>query len=261
MFPHRPLHKKKLRSHLKGKTVVITGASSGIGEQTATLFAGPEVHLILIARREDKLQAIKKDLIKKGAHVTIMSADLRDDAELNKVTHELLQLERLDVLVSNAGLSINRSLEASQDRFHDFTRTMAINYFAPVKLVLELMPLLAKSKGQIINVSTINAILSPLSGWAAYQSSKGAFDIWFRSSEIELNRLGIRTSTVYFPLVRTPMIEPTASYRKAPAMHAEHAAELIGRLIICNKKIHKPWWLLPGQVASVFVRQWGRRGA
>ncbi|WP_319799470.1 SDR family NAD(P)-dependent oxidoreductase [Jeotgalibacillus aurantiacus] len=240
---------------------MITGASSGIGEQTATLFAGAEVHLILIARREAKLQAIKKDLMTTGAHVTIMAADLRVDAELNKVTHELLQLERLDVLISNAGLSINRSLEASQDRFHDFTRTMAINYFTPVKLVLELMPLLAKSNGHIINVSTINAILSPLSGWAAYQSSKGAFDTWFRSSEIELNRLGIRTSTAYFPLVRTPMIEPTVSYRNTPAMHAEHAAEIIGSLIIRNKKIYKPWWVLSGQFASVFIRQWGRHGA
>lgn len=102
----------------------------------------------------------------------------------------------LDVIVSNAGKSIRRSIHDSLDRYHDFTRTMAINYFAPVRLLLSIIPLLEKNKGQIINVSTINALLLPIPYWAAYQASKGAFDTWFRSVAPELNAIGIATTTI-----------------------------------------------------------------
>lgn len=160
----------------------------------------------------------------------------------------------LDVVVSNAGISINRPLAQSLDRYHDFTRTMALNYFAPVKLLLSLIPLLAKKNGHIINVSTINALLLPVPYWAAYQASKTAFDTWLRSAEPELKIKKICVTSIYLPLVKTPMIEPTIAYRTAPAMSPVHVSEIIGHALYSKRKVYKPWWLIFGQWASVSFR-------
>ncbi|MDQ0156324.1 NAD(P)-dependent dehydrogenase (short-subunit alcohol dehydrogenase family) [Robertmurraya andreesenii] len=157
----------------------------------------------------------------------------------------------LDVVVSNAGKSIRRPIKDSLDRYHDFSRTMAINYFAPVQLLLSVIPLLQKNQGQIINVSTINAMLHPFPYWAAYQSSKSAFDIWFRSAAPELNALGIATTSIYLPLVKTPMVLPTEAYRKMPAMSPSHVAKIICKSMYTKRKKYRPWWLPLGQFGSL----------
>ena len=131
---------------------------------------------------------------------------------------------------------------------------MAINYFAPVQLLLSVIPLLEKNKGQVINISTINALLIPIPYWAAYQASKSAFDIWFRSAALELNTMGISTTTIYLPLVRTPMIQPTAAYEKVPAMCPNHVAKIIGKSMYTKRKRYTPWWLFSGQLAAIFFR-------
>jgi short-subunit dehydrogenase len=246
---------RKLEAALKGKTVLITGASSGIGEQLAYLLADINTHLILTARREDKLLMMKSEIESKAAKVSIFRADLRNKEEMEGLLTFIHQLPGgLDFVVSNAGKSIRRPVNDSLDRYHDFTRTMAINYFAPVKLLLSVIPLLEKSQGQIINISTVNALLIPFPYWAAYQASKSAFDSWFRSAAPELNAVGISTTTIYFPLVKTPMILPTAAYQNMPAMSPEHAAKIIGRSMYTKKKRHMPWWLIFGQLASVLFR-------
>jgi len=131
---------------------------------------------------------------------------------------------------------------------------MAINYFAPVQLLLSLIPILKRNKGHIINVSTVNVLLVPFPYWAAYQASKSAFDTWFRSVAPELNAMGIATSSVYLPLVKTRMILPTKAYQKLPAMSPEHVAKIICRLICTRKRKYRPWWMLPGQFASIMFR-------
>jgi len=115
---------------------------------------------------------------------------------------------------------------------------MGINYFAPVRLILSLAPVLAGRRGKIVS-----ALLPPFPNWAAYLASKTAFDVWFRPAGPELNRMGISTATMYFPLVRAPMIEPTAAYRKWPALSPAYAARVIARSFYAGKRAYKPWWL------------------
>ncbi|AFL99607.1 MULTISPECIES: SDR family NAD(P)-dependent oxidoreductase [Desulfitobacterium] len=255
LFPPIHIDRRRLEAKLKGKTILITGASSGIGEELAYQLAEIDCHLILVARTEEKLIRVKQEIEQKEAKVSIFRADLRDPEkvmELLKFIHQLP--DGLDLFVSNAGLSIKRSINDSLDRYHDFTRTMAINYFAPVQLLLSLIPLLEKNKGHIINLSTINVLLLPVPHWAAYQASKSAFDTWFRAAASELNAMGIATSSVYLPLVRTPMILPTEAYQKLPAMSPEHVGKIVSKLIYTQKPKYRPWWLLPGQFVSIMFR-------
>lgn len=259
LFPPTSLHSQALASSLEGKTVLITGASSGIGEQLAYLLADYKVHLILVARREDKLKAVK-ETVEKGAgsaQVSLFPADLRNEEAISGLVQFLHQLPQgLDLVVSNAGHSIHRSIYQSLDRYHDFARTMAINYAAPVQLLLGVIPLLEQSQGHIIQVSTINVLLHPFPEWAAYQASKSAFDSWFLSVAPELNAVGIATSSVYLPLVRTPMMAPTAAYQSLPAMTSSQAARVIGKLIVTRRRTFKPWWVIFGQLGSVLFRGW-----
>ncbi|WP_068776730.1 SDR family NAD(P)-dependent oxidoreductase [Paenibacillus sp. FJAT-26967] len=257
LFPPTLFNERKLGRQLEGKTILITGASSGIGEQLAYLLADLKVHLILVARREDRLAAMKGAIEMKAAQVSIYPADLRNEEEMAGLLLFLHRLpDGLDIVVSNAGHSIKRSIHRSLDRYHDFTRTMAINYSAPVQLLLSTIPLLEQKQGHIINVSTINVLLHPLPGWSAYQASKAAFDTWFLSVAPELNVTGISTTSVYLPLVRTPMIVPTASYQTLPAMSSQHVARIIGKSMYTHKKTYKPWWLIFGQLTSIFFRKY-----
>ena len=253
IFPPTYLNKKKLEESLDGKNILITGASSGIGKQLAYMLADYNVHLILVARSEDKLLAIKNEN-KKNAKISILKVDLRDDEDLEKMLeyiHE--EVKKLDIVVSNAGKSIKRSIYDSLDRYHDFTRTMAVNYFAPVKIILSTIPLLKESKGHIINISTVNALMIPFPKWSAYQASKGAFDIWMRSVSAELNAEDINTTSIYLPLVRTPMILPTTSYESMPAMNPCHVAKIISKSLYTKRKIYKPWWMIFAQLSSVIL--------
>ena len=253
LFPPACLNEKKLGYKLEGKTILITGASSGIGEQLAYLLADMNIHMILVARTEEKLLTMRREIENKAAKVSVCPADLRNMEEVEGLLAFIHQLpDGLDFIVSNAGKSIKRSISDSLDRYHDFTRTMAINYFAPVQLLLSTIPLLKKSKGQIINISTVNALLIPIPHWAAYQASKTAFDTWLRSASPELNAMGISTTSIYLPLVKTPMILPTAAYQKMPAMCPKHVAKIICKSMYTKRKKYMPWWLIFGQLASVF---------
>jgi NAD(P)-dependent dehydrogenase (short-subunit alcohol dehydrogenase family) len=256
VVPFQPvfLNREKLRRKIEGKTVLITGASSGIGQRLALLLSEFRVHLVVVARREDRLLALKREAEAKAARVSVFAADLRDEQQMGRLLDFLHRLPGgVDIVVSNAGHSIHRSIAGSLDRFHDFTRTMGINYFASVRLILSLAPMLAEKRGHIVNVSTVSVRLAPVPHWAAYLASKGAFDAWFRSVGPELAGMGISVSTVYLPLVRTPMIEPTAAYRHAPAMSPDHAARVIARSFYDGKRAYKPWWLVFGQLASLVL--------
>lgn len=245
LFPKSKLNTNRIQESLTDKVVVITGATSGIGEQLARSITGIRLTLILTGRNSQKLHQLQEELSSDETTVWTHVADLRDERQLAGFVEFLLTFDSgLDVFVSNAGLSIHRPVLNSLNRPHDFDRTMAINYFAPVRLLLAVIPLLEKRKGQIINVSTINVLLPPMKHWAAYQASKAAFDTWLRAASPELKQLGIAVSSLYLPLVRTPMIAPTKAYDKMPAMSAEHVAAIIQRLIHTRKRVSKPWWLI-----------------
>lgn len=260
LFPPKRICQTHLGQALKGKTILLTGASYGIGAATARLLAAPGVRLLLIARTEARLSVLATELKAKGADVVYHALDLTDGSAVDALTAHLQHSECLDVVISNAGHSILRSVYAATERFHDYERTMAINYFAPVRLLLPLLPMLTRRGGQLINVSAVNVLLLPAPYWSAYQASKVALDHWWRSVGIELRAQGVQCSTAYLPLVRTRMIEPTAAYQKVPAMAAKQAAIVLVELLLKRRRQFKPWWLSAVQLAGGLFRplwEWG----
>jgi short-subunit dehydrogenase len=254
-FPFLRFSRSKLRQCLADKTVLITGASFGIGECLAEMLAETTAHLLLVARTEEKLIEVKQRVEDRGGRADVFSCDLRNDEEVQSLLQMLHGLpDGIDIVVNNAGKSIRRSIFDSLDRFHDFTRTMSLNYLGPVQLLLSLIPILEARQGHVINISAVNVLLIPAPKWAAYQASKAAFDQWFRCVGPELNARGIRTTSVYLPLVRTRMIEPTEAYRNMPAMQPEQVAQLICRAILSRRRTYAPWWLTLGQLASTLFR-------
>ena len=254
-FPLLWYDRRRLRAVLAGRTVCITGASFGIGESVALLLADAGARLVLIARTADKLEQVQQQVRQRGGQAEIFACDLTDPAAIQQLLQQLSELPGgIDILISNAGKSIRRSLFDSVDRFHDFTRTAALNYLAPVQLVLGMTPLLLSSGGQVINVSAINVLLIPPPKWSAYQASKAAFDQWFRSIGPELNSRGVATTSIYLPLVRTRMIEPTTHYRRYPAMQPEQVACVICRAIVSRRRSYKPWWMPVAEVICLLLR-------
>lgn len=256
LFPTRRIDNSALAKKIYHKTVLITGASFGIGEALCQRLANIECHLILVARTEQKLIEIKQQLANKKAMITVFSVDLSNEQQLNDFISQL-SLCNIDIFVSNAGKSICRSIMLSLERYHDFQRTIQLNYLAPVKLCLALIPQLQSNKGQIINVSAINVLLAPTPFWAAYQASKTAFDQWIGCVQSELSLHNIAVSSLYLPLVRTRMIAPTKAYQHVPAMTTDQASIRIIQLILNRKTYDKPWWSLAAQLSSViFLRLW-----
>jgi len=255
LFPPTRLNHNRLTDRVMGKTILITGASYGIGESLAYMLAGTGAQLLLVARTEEKLKDVKNEVEKRGGNAMIYPTDLSNTEQVQQLAATLLQLPNgIDIIISNAGKSIRRPLHESLDRHHDFTRTMAINYLGPVQLLLSLIPMVAKNKGHIINVSSVSVLVAPAPYWAAYQASKSAFDQWFRCAGPELNAAGVNTTTVYLPLVRTRMMAPTVQYAKMPAMSPDHAARWICRSLYTKKSKVSPWWIVFGQYASILFR-------
>lgn len=261
LFPLKSLNQTKLAKQVDGKIILITGATFGIGEQLSLMLAKTNAHLILVGRTKEKLDTLKIEIEALGGSAQIVATNLTDEVDLNNLISILLNLENgIDIFISNAGRSIRRSINDSLDRFHDFERTMDLNYYAPVKMMLKLIPILKKNKGQVINVSAINVLLVPAPKWSAYQASKAAFDNWFRCAAPELKVDDVASTTIYLPLVKTRMIAPTKAYDKMPAMKPEEVSKLIGKYIINRKNKFQPWWLIYGQLASVLFRgvfEWG----
>jgi len=253
-LPQLKNNKAKLKKKLKGKNVLITGATFGIGATLTYQLAETGANLILVARTKQKLIAIKKVVERRGGTALIFSINLYNLEEVNKLTSELQKIEGgIDIFISNAGKSIRRSIFKSLDRFHDFTRTMTINYYTPVKLMLSIIPMLKKNKGHVINISAVNVLFTPAPLWSAYQASKSAFDNWFRSVVPELKANNIKTTSIYLPLVKTRMILPTKAYKKMPAMSPKHVANIICKSLLSQRKKYSPWWTIFGQIGSVAV--------
>jgi len=252
LFPNVVIDKKRLQRKISGKTIVITGASYGIGEQLALLFSTYDVHLILIARTTQRLKLLASIIEENGSRCSYIIANLYKENEVSLVIEELQKFTNIDIFISNAGKSITRPLTESLNRYHDFTRTNSLNYLAPVKMLLAATPMIACSNGHIVNVSAMNVLLLPAPKWAAYQASKTAFDQWFRSNLAEWRIMGIQAKTIYLPLVRTGMIASNKNYAHYPAMQPQQAAIRIAALICSSDNRSKPWWAIFAQ-AGTFV--------
>ena len=213
---------------LQGRRVVITGASSGIGEATALQVAAAGGVPILVARRAEALEQVKAEVERRGGQAWVYSCDITDAESVSMLVKDLLaDHEGVDMLVNNAGRSIRRSIKLSYDRFHDFERTMDLNYFAAVRLVLALLPHMTERRfGHIVNVSSIGVQANP-PRFSAYVASKAALDAFSRIVATETYGDNVTFTTIHMPLVRTPMISPTKLYDAFPTITPEQAAGLV----------------------------------
>ena len=230
------LSKKAITKAVKGKNIIITGASSGIGERTAFLLSECGAHVILLARTEDKLKMVKENIETLGGAASYYPCDLTNMDEIEKTSEKILaDFKHVDVLVNNAGRSIRRSVHESVNRFHDFERTMEINYFGAVKIILGFLPtMIGRQTGQIVNISSIG-VLANSPRFSAYVASKAALDAYSRCLAAEVKGDNIKVTNIFMPLVRTPMIAPTKLYRYMPALMPDEAAMMVAKAIV-----HKP---------------------
>ena len=222
-------------SPLAGRTVLVTGASSGIGEATALAAAARGAKVLLVARRADELERVR-GLVEADGHGSGEAAtyvcDLTDLDAVDALAEQVLaEHGSVDYLVNNAGRSIRRSLDASYDRFHDVERTMAINFFGPVRLTLALLPAMrAQRFGAVVNILSWGVQLKAPK-FSAYLASKTALDTWSRIAAREAYGDNVTFTNMRFGLVRTAMVAPTAAYDGLPAMSPERAAEHVVRAL------------------------------
>jgi len=225
--------KTAIAKTVKGKNILITGASSGIGESTAYLLSECGAHVILLARTEEKLKSVKDAIEALGGKASYYPCDLTDMDDIEKTTSQIItDFDYVDVLINNAGRSIRRSVHESVNRFHDFERTMDINYFGAVKTILCFLPMMInRQSGQIINISSIG-VLANSPRFAAYVASKAALDAFSRCLAAEVKGDKVTVTNIFMPLVRTPMIAPTKMYRYMPALMPEEAALMVAEAVV-----------------------------
>jgi NAD(P)-dependent dehydrogenase (short-subunit alcohol dehydrogenase family) len=230
----RPPFRSRLAMHrqasnaveLHGKRILLTGASSGIGESAAEEFARRGATVVVAARRKDLLDALVGRIEASGGAAIAMPCDLSDLDAVDALAAEAVQqLGGIDILINNAGRSIRRPLADSLERWHDVERTMTLNYYSPLRLIRGIAPgMLERGDGHIINVATwgVFSEASPL--FAVYNATKAALSAVSRVIETEWGAKGVHSTTLYYPLVATPMIAPTKEYQGLPALTSQEAA-------------------------------------
>jgi short-subunit dehydrogenase len=225
-----------LEPAVRGRVILITGASSGIGRSAAIKIADAGGTVLLVARTAEKLEELRDVIESRGGTAHVYPCDLSDLDDIVRMADEVLTRHgKVDVLVNNAGKSIRRSIALSYDRIHDFQRTMQLNYFGAVQLILKLLPAMREGGGgQIVNVSSIG-VQTNTPRFSAYVASKSALDAFSRCIASEIIDDGVHITAIYMPLVRTPMIAPTKMYDRFPTITPDKAADMI-----CEAIIHRP---------------------
>jgi NAD(P)-dependent dehydrogenase (short-subunit alcohol dehydrogenase family) len=254
--PPRMSDPDRLRAAVSGKTVLVTGASYGLGNATAIKLAAAGARVLLVARSEDELNALAASITARGDHAIAIPADLTDEATVTALAERIIEAHGPpDIVVSNAGKSIRRPLHQQYGRRHDFDRTIGINYLGPIHLLLGLLPAMReRGSGHIVNISSVGVRVPPGPRWGAYQASKGAFDMWLRSVAPELHADGVDVTSIYMALIHTRMTEPTESLRNVPGLYPDQAADIVARAIIRRPRTIAPWWLWPAEVTTVLLR-------
>jgi NAD(P)-dependent dehydrogenase (short-subunit alcohol dehydrogenase family) len=227
---------RSLRGQVEGRVVLVTGASSGIGKATAWKLAEAGAHVVTIAHDKEQLDETVREFEAVGLQLHAYFGDLADMASAEAVTRQVLADHGVvDILVNNAGRSIRRAIENSFERFHDYERTMQLNYFGCLKVTMTVLPgMIQQKRGHVLNISSIG-VLTNAPRFSAYVASKSALDAWTRCAASEFADRGIHFTTINMPLVKTPMIAPTKLYDQVPTLTPEEAAGLV-----CEAIIHKP---------------------
>lgn len=218
-LPTRPTHSSV---DLHGKRILLTGASSGIGAVAAEKLAAEGATVIVVARRDHLLAEVVARIEAHGGHAISMPTNL---ADMEAVDHLVQAVGPVDILINNAGRSIRRPLLESLDRWHDVERTMTINYYAPLRLIRGLAPgMIERGDGHIVNVSSWRVMPESSPLFSVYNASKAALSAVSRVIDNELAESGVHSTTIYYPLVATPMIAPTRAYDGLAALTADEAA-------------------------------------
>ena len=253
--PPRVSDPDRLRAAVSGKTVLVTGASYGLGEATARKLGAAGANVLLVARSADRLTALAASINAGGGRATAYPADLTDPTAVAELAKGLTENHGpMDVVVSNAGKSIRRSLHLQYDRPQDFECTIGVNYLGPVRLLLGLLPAMRRrGSGHIVSVSTVGVRTAPGPRWGSYLASKSAFDVWLRSVAPELRADGVDVSSVYMTLVHTPMSDPTPILRMMPGLSAEQAADIVAKAIIDRPRTVQPLWVWPVEISSMLL--------
>jgi NAD(P)-dependent dehydrogenase (short-subunit alcohol dehydrogenase family) len=255
--PHGSVSERKLRETVAGKVVLVTGASYGIGEAAARRLASAGATVLLVARSADRLGKLSSEAAGDGGRAQPYPMDLSDLDAVEALAAQVLDEHgHVDVVVNNAGKSIRRSIELSYDRFHDFQRTIDINYLGPVRLLLALLPSMReRGEGHLVNVSTLGVRVPPAPRWGAYQASKAAFDVFFRAVAVEAAPDGVSTTSIYMGLVRTRMSAPTPVFRYVPGLNPDQAAELVCKAIVDKPTVISPWWVGAAEAGFALSRR------
>lgn len=258
----------RLRAVVAGRTVLVTGASSGIGREVALILGKAGAHVLVLARREAELQSVAREILTYGGQASVIVADLSNPDDVEAVLQRLKdEFGHLDAVISNAGRSIRRSAYRAAEK-RDLERSLAVNFSGPSALLLGLLPL-CKPGAMLVNVSSVSA--KPPFGprWGSYQGSKAGFDAWFGCLGAEVQARGVRCASVYLPLTRTRMSAPTYG-PLTPALSAREAAESVLYPLVRPVWRVAPWWLwwqellvllFPGVFRRVFglLARWDNR--
>ncbi|MBY8860559.1 SDR family NAD(P)-dependent oxidoreductase [Nocardia sp. CA2R105] len=255
LYPTSRPRNDALREAVSGRVVLVTGASHGIGKETALKLAAAGATVLLVARSLEDMEAVAAEITASGGIAHVHRVDLTDMDATDRLGRELLdEYGHVDVVINNAGRSIRRSIDQSYDRFHDFTRTIDINYLGPVRLLLALLPSMrGRREGHIVNISTWGLRMPPAPRWAAYGASKAAFDTWLRTVATEIAADNVTTTSVYMPLVHTRMSAPT-DFGSMPGLTAEEAADVVCHAVVAKPVEISPWWSGPLQAWSDLTR-------
>jgi NAD(P)-dependent dehydrogenase (short-subunit alcohol dehydrogenase family) len=222
-----------LSGKVKGRTVLITGGSSGIGKAAAQKIAAAGAKVLICARGAEELEATRKEIADAGGNCHSYVVDLSDTKACDELVQKVVaEHKNVDILINNAGRSIRRAIASSYDRFHDFERTMQLNYFGSLRLIMGFLPgMTERHRGHIINISSIG-VLTNAPRFSAYVASKAALDAFSRCAQAEFSDNGINFTTVNMPLVKTPMIAPTKMYDSVPTLTPDEAADMIVEAIV-----------------------------
>lgn len=228
---------RSLSGRVRDKVVIVTGGSSGIGQATAFRVAEAGAKTLIVARHEEALEQTRAEIEQRGGRAWCYTCDLSDMKAVDALAERILaEHGQVDVLVNNAGRSIRRSIEQSFDRFHDYERTMQLNYFGSLRLTMKLLPsMIERRRGHVVNISSIG-VLSNAPRFSAYVASKAAMDAYTRCAAAEFTHRNVHFTTINMPLVRTPMIAPTKIYSNVPTISPEEAAQMIAEAIIYRPK-------------------------
>jgi len=227
---------RSLGGHVRGKRVLITGGSSGIGRATALRVAESGGEVLLVARDAGKLAEVVAAIGAQGGVAHAYPCDLTSTAAIDAlVARVLAEHGGVDILVNNAGRSIRRSVRLTYERLHDYERMMQLNFFGAMRLTMGLLPHMARRRsGHVINISSIG-VLANAPRFSAYVASKAALEAFSRCAGAEVAHRNVRFTVVNMPLVRTPMIAPTKMYEQMPTISPEEAANMVAEAII-----HRP---------------------